>query len=492
MYNKKQKNYFPGGLPGGRYKPLTDEEIIKIHKTAMGVFEKTGIEVNDDRALNAFHEAGANVDFKKRRVRASEEWILDKISTAPESVTLYGREEEHNLILDDYNVYFGTGGTATNVLDLVSGERRLSKLDDIQKSARIVDALDNIHYYVISCFPNELDKNDIDVNRFYASLKNTSKHVMGGVYTKEGIERVSECAAMIAGGKEKLLEKPFISFITAVMSPLVMDEHYTALMIAAVESGLPLAIPTAPMAGTTSPATLAGTLVQMIVEALSGVLLTQILNPGHPVLFGCVPATADLRTGAFCFGSIETGMMNAACAQISRFYKLPNYVTAGSNEAKTPDIQSGYESMASSLMCALSGCNYIHHAAGIIESGMVISYEQYVIDNEILGMCMRAVKGIEVTENTLAGDVINDVGPAGNYLVNNHTILNMKNEFFYGEVSDRQTRVAWEQSGEMNATERANIIAKDILENHNPSLIDKEIESKIIESIPGVVDIRAE
>jgi trimethylamine--corrinoid protein Co-methyltransferase len=181
------------------------------------------------------------------------------------------------------------------------------------------------------------------------------------------------------------------------------------------------------------------------------------------------------------------GMMNAASAQISRYYKLPNYTTAGVNESKIPDIQSGYESMASTIMCALAGSNYIHDAAGLIESGLSISYEQYVIDNDIIGMCMRAVKGIDVDENTLAVDVINDVGPAGNFLSHNHTIQNMKSEFFYNKVSDRKTRITWEEEGSLDGTERARIIAKDILSNYKPNFIDKEIEEKILKNTPGIV-----
>lgn len=487
MKKNRNRNPFPGGLTGGLYKPLTQEGIQKIHKATMKVFEETGIEVNDERALKAFHDAGAEVDFKRKIMRASESWVMDKIKTAPSKITLYGREDKHNMELDGYNVYIGTGGTATNALDIDTGERKPSTLKDVQMAARLVDALENIHYFVISCFPNELEKKDVDVNRFYAAIRNTSKHVMGGVYTNEGVKNIAKYAAMIAGSREALLKKPFVSYITCVMSPLVMDKDYTDLMITAIETGLPMATPTAPMAGSTAPGTLAGTLVQMSAEALSGVLLTQILDPGHPVLYSCVPTTTDLRTGAFCFGSVEMGMMNAACAQLARFYNLPNYTTAGVNEAKIPDIQSGYESMATTMLCALAGCNYIHDAAGLIESGMSISYEQYVIDNDILGMCMRAVKGIEVNDETLAVDVIKEVGPAGNYLSHDHTIMNMKKEFFYNKVSDRNTRARWEKDGAIDAREKARRMAKEILGSHKPLFIDQEIEKEILSTIPGMV-----
>lgn len=480
-------NYFPGGLVGGIYQPLTQAGIEQIHAATMKVYENAGMQVHSERALRAFHEAGAEVDFQRQIVRASEGWIKDKIKTAPAKITLHGREERHNLELDGFKVYIGTGGTAVNVLDIDTGNRRASTIEDVQMAARLVDALDNIHFYVISCLPTELEKKDIDVNRFYAAIRNTSKHVMGGVYTPEGVKNVANYAAMIAGSREALLKNPFISLITCIMSPLVMDRDYTELMIAAIETGLPLATPCAPMAGTTSPGTLAGTLVQMNAEALSGVLLTQILNPGHPVLYSCVPTTTDLRTGAFCFGSVEMGLMNAACAQLSRFYNLPNYTTAGVTESKIPDAQSGYESMATIMLAALSGSNYIHDAAGLIESGLSIAFEQYVMDDDIIGMAMRAVKGIEVNDETLAVDIINEVGPAGNYLANDHTTMHMKQEFFYNKASDRNSRSRWEMNGSLDARERARRVAKEILATHKPAWIDKKVEKEIVATIPGML-----
>lgn len=483
----RRQNPFRGGLVGGSLKFLSQDDIQKIHQASMKVFETTGMQVNSDDALKIFHDAGAEVDFKRKIVRASESWIMDKIKTAPPVITLYGREEKHNLVLDGYNVYLGTGGTALNVLDLDTGIRRPSKLRDVEMAARLVDALDNIHFFVLSCYPNDIKKENVDVNRFYAGIRNTTKHVMGGVYTREGIKNVVKYASMIAGSKEALLKKPFISFITCIMSPMVMDKDYTDLMITAIESGLPLATPTAPMSGSTAPATLAGTLVQMNVEALTGVVFSQILNPGHPVLYSCVPTTNDLRTGAFCLGSVEMGIMNAACAQLSRFYNLPNYTTAGVTESKVPDAQTGYESMATSLLCALAGSNFIHDAAGLLESTLSISYEKYVIDNDILGMCMRAVKGIEVNDDNLAVNVIGEVGPAGNYLSHEHTIMNMKKEFFYPLLADRNTIAKWENEGALDSRERARRIAKEIITNHKPQGIAKELENEIIQTIPGMV-----
>lgn len=482
----RKSNIRPQIIEGGSFRPLSSESIIRIHQSSMKIFSKKGIRVGSERALHAFKSAGAEVDYAAKTVRASESWVMSKLKTAPSAVTLYGREDRHNLELDGYNVYVGTGGTALNVLDLDSGERRPTRLGDLVFSARLCDKLENINFFVLSCYPTDIDKRHVDVNRFFAGLNSTSKHIMGGVYTSEGVQQVAKMGALIAGSREALQKKPFLSFITCIMSPLFMDKHYTDLMLDVIETGLPLATPTAPISGATAPATLAGTLVQMNVEALSGVLLAQIVNPGHPVLYSCVPTTMDLRNSSFCFGSVEMGLMNAACAQLSRFYNLPNYTTAGVNEAKIPDIQSGYESMASTLMCALSGCNFIHDAAGLIESGQTISYEQYVIDNDIIGMCLRAAKGIEISTDALADDVICDNGHEGHYLVHDHTLANMRSEFYYPLSTNRQTYTQWEEDGKQDGRQTARKLARSLLSEPGENYISSEKIKAISREIPGI------
>jgi trimethylamine---corrinoid protein Co-methyltransferase len=477
------------GLVGGQYTPLSVDDIKKIHAATMKVWEISGIEVNDDRALQFFKQGGADVDFAKKRVRADERWLMNILKKAPTEFTLYGREEKHNLLLGGKRVHISGGGTALNVLDIHTGIRRPSTLRDVADAAKVVDALDNIHFFILSCYPTDVAKSDVDLNRFYAGIKNTSKHVMGGVYTKDGVRNVIKMAEAIAGGPEELRRRPFISMICSIMSPLVMDKVYTDLMLEVIEAGIPLATSCAPMAGATAPGTLAGTLVQLNAEALSGVLLGQLVNPGTPILYSAVPTTVDLRTGAFCFGSSEMGVMNAASAQLAQFYNLPNYTTAGVSDAKVPDIQSGYERAFTAVLTGLAGSNYIHEAAGLLESGLCIALEQYVIDNDILGMVMRAVQGIEVNEDTLAVEVINSVGPAGNYIAHDHTFKYMRTEFFYPKVADRQTRDRWAQDGALDAREKARRMALDILECHRIREIDAQIEGQLYSTIPGLREI---
>ncbi|MFA5401827.1 MAG: trimethylamine methyltransferase family protein, partial [Dehalococcoidia bacterium] len=199
------------GLIGGSYKPLKEEDIARIHDTVMRIFEEVGVQVNSDKALKYFKEAGAKVE--ERIVKMPREMVMDLVNKAPSDIILYGRDPEHNLQLGDARVYAGTGGTALNIIDGTTGDRRRSTLKDLKDIAKLVDHLDNIHFFLLPTYPDDVNIEDVDVNRFFAGLDNTTKHIMGGVYTHEGIEQVIRMAETIAGSPQKLRQEPFISII---------------------------------------------------------------------------------------------------------------------------------------------------------------------------------------------------------------------------------------------------------------------------------------
>ncbi len=472
-----------GGLYGGQYQPLSQEQVSQIHKATLEVLSNTGVEISNKEAQELLANAGARVEKELNRVYLPAELIEKSIESAPSEVLLAGREEKNDLLLGGKRVYLGTGGTALNVLDL-KNSRRPSTLEDCRNVAKLVDALDNIHFFVLPVYPNELPKEEVDVNRFYSAMQNTTKHIMGGVYTIDGIRKVIKIAEQIAGGPKKLRERPFISMITCIMSPLKFDATYTELMLEVARQGIPLATPACPMTGATGPVTLAGTLVQQNAEALAGIVLTQQVNPGTPVLYSAVPTSVDIRTMDFLFGSVEMGILNAAISQLAQFYNLPIYSTSGVSDSKIPDVQAGYEKATTAMLCALAGSNYVHDCAGLIERGMTVSYAQYIIDNEINGMVMRAVRGIDVNIESLAVDVIDKVGPAGNYISEEHTLKYMRSEFFLPQVSDRQSYHRWKEQGEKDGWQRANEIAENILANHKPTLVPVEIERQLAQEIP--------
>ena len=474
------------GLAGGSFKPLTEEAIHKVHQTAMQVIEEVGFQVNSETALGFFRGVGASVDQERRLVRLPQQTAMELIETAPSEVRLCGQDEKHDVLLGGNRVYTGTGGTALYVYHQETGEKQLATLDDLKRIAKLVDGLDNIHLFLLPTYPSELPIEQVDVNRFFAGLDNTTKHVMGGLYTFDGVKQVTRMAEIIAGSRERLRQRPIISVIACSISPLKMDGEYGDFIIAIAKSGIPVVCPAEPLCGATSPVTLAGNLVIQTVDSLMGVMLTQIVNPGTPVIFGSVSSNTDLRDLKYLAGSVEMGLINAAGAQMAQFYKLPFYATGGMTDSKVLDAQSGYESAITNLLCALAGANFIHDAAGLMEFALTVCYEKYVIDNDILGMVMRAVEGIKVNDETLAFDLIKEVGPGGNFVTAKHTRRFMRSEHYEPSLSNRDSREGWEAGGSKTTWERAADEVKEILAREGYSL-PAEIRGQVLSEIRGIV-----
>jgi trimethylamine--corrinoid protein Co-methyltransferase len=473
------------GLEGGRYKPLDEDDLAQIHDTAMKVFEEVGVQVNSQKALKLFQDAGAKVEGNI--IKLPRNMILDLISQAPSEITLFGRRTEHNLNLVDSRVYAGTGGTALHLIDGITGDRRRAKLQDLRNIARLVDKLENIHFFLLPIYPDDVPVEDVDVNRFFAGLDNTSKHIMGGVYTPEGLQLVLQMAEVIAGSAGKLRQEPLISIILCAISPLTIDREYGDMIVTAAEAGIPVALPAEPLCGSTSPVTLASNVVIQTVDSLAEVCLTQIVNPGTPAILGSVASSNDFRDFKYITGCIEMGLVNTASAQMAQFYNLPFYATAGMSDAKVVDAQCGYESALSLLLCALGGANYIHDAAGLLDFALSVSLEKYVVDNEIIGMVMRAVEGIKVNEETLALDLIKEVGPAGHFIYAKHTRKHMRSEHYMPTLSDREHCKDWLADGKRNTAARAKEKVEQILADHGYHLPDN-IREKVVDQIPGLID----
>jgi trimethylamine--corrinoid protein Co-methyltransferase len=367
-----------------------------------------------------------------------------------------------------------------NVIDLETGCRRPARLSDLAKLARLADALDNIDFFMRPIAPSDVPRESVDFIKWYTSFQNTSKHVIGSAFFSGTVGKVLRLAEMIQGGKKQLRERPILSFIACWMrSPLTMTEPNTGILVELVRRRIPVVLSTAPMAGTTAPVTLAGTLVLMNAELLSGIVLAQIVSPGCPVIYGAVPSAADLRTMGFASGGVETALLNAAAAQLAHHYEIPVYNTAGLTDSKVSDVQAGYEKVFGCVAAGLAGGNFIHDAAGMLESTLTVSYEQFVIDNEIIGMMKRMLRGIEVSRETLAVDAILSVGHEGHYVSESHTVEHMRREFYYPRLSDRQHYEEWVAAGEADARKKANRIAREMLRNHEPEPLPAAVVRRI-------------
>ncbi|MBC2717690.1 MAG: trimethylamine methyltransferase [Desulfobacteraceae bacterium] len=476
------------GLSGGQYKPLTKGDIARIHEASLKIFAEVGIKVNCPEAMELFREAGAIVDESTNIVKIPRNIVKSLIRKAPSKITLYSRGDDsaYDCEIGGTSVYLGTGGTALNVQDPGSVESRRSELKDVMNMARMVDALDNIHFYMLNVYPNDLSEKNVDVNRFGAALNRTRKHIMGGVYTVKGVKNVIKMAEMIAGSPAKLRKRPFISMVTCMISPFIIDERYGQLAIEVARKGIPLVVPSEPLCGATAPITLAGNLVVLNVDTLAGIMLTQLVNPGTPVLYGCVSSITDLRSMKYLAGAVEMGLLNAGASQLAQSYNIPIYATAGMSDSKVNDAQAGYESALTSLMVALAGGNFIHDAAGFIEFCMTASYDKLVIDNEIIGMVMRAVEGIRVDDETLAFELIKETGPGGHFVSARHTRRHMRSEQYIPQLSNRDERSIWKTGGAKDTHARATEKATQILSEQLKSYIPEDIRKRIHDNIPGI------
>jgi trimethylamine--corrinoid protein Co-methyltransferase len=435
--------------------------------------------------------AGAQVDRTAARIRFPRKVVLEHIHTAPRRVVLYSRTGKDDLDLTDDRVYLGTGGAAIRIIDLETGDYRPTTLRDLYLLARLVDKLDHIHFFLRPCIPTDIPEAAYDVNMFRACLKGTGKHVMSGVNNIEGFHKVLDLASTVAGGREKLTEKPFISIITSfAISPLKLCTASTRILQEANRHGIPVALSCAPMAGSTAPITMAANLVQIHAEQLAGILITQLTRAGAPVLYGGIPGRANLNTMGYLGGAVECGMMNAAIHQMARYIGVPNYNSSALTDSKIPDQQAAWEKGMTTLLAAMGGSNFVHHAAGMLDSMVGVAYEQFVIDDEIIGMACKVLKGIDVDPEHLALDVIDEVGPGGNFMIHDHTLKHMRSEYYPGNgVTDRKSRVKWEQEGRTDARERARQMAKKILSAPEVSYLPEEVERAIRSKYKEIVSV---
>ena len=477
------------GHSSGYYRPLSVKEVERIHHTSLRILEEVGFMVDNQFALDLLEEYGCEVDQENRIVRVDRNLLLRTIKKAPARIGLCGRDDENEVFIEANRTFFSNGGTAVKMMDLDDGERRDAVLNDLAQICKIIDVLNNIHVVHLPVYPHDVDQKHVDIHRFFNALNNNTKHIMGGVYSLEGAREVIRVARILNGDVD-LTTKTIVSFITCLISPLKIEHNYVRIMYEAAQAGVPVITSVCSIAGLTTPITLAGQIAQLNAEALSGVFLLQAFKPGSPVFYSVVPTIADMQSMQFLFGAVESGLMNAALSQLATFYNLPMYSTGGVTDSKTSDIQAGFEKGMGNLMPSLAGAQLIHNSAGLLDGSMVFSLEELIIDDEINGMALRATRSIEVEEETLAFETIKDVGPGGNFVTHPHTFRHMRTENFIPRVAERSSYMGWLQKGGWTSTGKANKLAREILEEHQPTPISDEKLAQIEAEFPHLTQIK--
>ncbi len=455
---------------------MTDQQVREIHFAALDVLQRVGCFFEHEEALKIFEEAGARVDQGKKIVRFPHGLVEQGIRQTPDRIYLPARNPKHDIYAEEDRVYFGPGTLSVKVIDLETRQCRLGTMRDAQDFPRLIDALEYLHFYKGMIHPSDVNQKLADLYMAYGAFCMTEKQISNTPYSTETALDMIRMGEILAGGMDEFRLKPYIILNMLAVSPLQWGYTNVNTIIELARLRVPMIIGSEPQNGTTGPATLAGALVLNTAETLAGITLAQLISPGVPVMWGNIGSLSDMKTGLFAAGAVELGMMNVAASQIAKFYRLPIYATGGMSDSKTSDCQAGYEKALQALMIALGGGNYIHDAAGLLESCLTSSYEQYVIDNEILGMVTRVLSGIEVSKETLAVDVIEKVGPRGNFLGEMHTLQSIPREHFIPEISNRQIREDWERDGSKTTMEVAREKAREILRTHHPTPLPEDVD----------------
>ncbi|WP_052261293.1 trimethylamine methyltransferase family protein [Ruegeria sp. ANG-S4] len=479
------------GIEGGRYRPVPAHGIEAIHQTALRILAEIGLASATPRCIETVTAAGGSVS-EAGRLLFPPGLVEHAIETAGRGFKLFGQRPEYDLDPSGTRIHLGTSGAAVHIVDSQTGEIRDSTLVDLHDMARLAQALPNIHMFQRTVVARDIaDTHAMELNTAYACAAGTAKPIGTSFSSVETMQAAVAMFHMIAGGENAWRERPFCCVSTCfVVPPLTFAEEALGIIECAAQTGTPLKLVSAGQAGATSPAPLAGAVAQQTAEVLAGLVYVNLLNPGHPALFGALPFVSDLRTGAMSGGSAEQGVLMAACAQMAQYYDIPCAVSAGMTDSKMPDFQAGYEKGITELLSALAGANLIYEAAGMYGSLLAASKESFVLDNDMIGSVMRAARGFEISEDALAFDVIREVclhGP-GHFLGSGQTLGRMQSDYFYPDLADRSTPQAWADAGGPSALQTARQRTEDILAENATPVFGAEANAKILLRFPEIAN----
>jgi trimethylamine--corrinoid protein Co-methyltransferase len=464
---------------------LSQKQIEQVHETSIKILSEIGVSTDSEKIISLFENAGAHINVDEKRIKISEDLITNAIKTCPKEIKLCGRDPKNDILVKEGDVFFGLGGTGVPYIrDVQTGKIRTPVKKDVENSAILGDALSNISIVMTLASANDCPGKVQYLHELEAKYNNTMKPVLhpspGAWFSK----KLLAMAEVVAGGTEEFKKRPNIGVISQNLSPLYFSKE-TENIIEFSKKKAPVILLPAPTFASTAPGTMIGTFSLANAEALFGVVLSQLTNPGAPVVMGPATGIMDMRTTIYCYTDIGTCMGKILTAQMARYYGLPSFCAAtGASDAKIPDAQAGSEAAFSALTGAQSGVSILYNV-GTMAGGNLGCFEMALVGNEILGMIQHMLKGVKVNTETLAFDVIQEIGPQGNFLSHNHTLSSFRKELYFYQLFDRESVQAWMKKGEKDILHKANERVKDIIKNHKvPELPGdkKEDLSKIIEA----------
>jgi len=455
---------------------LSQDQIRQIVSASFEILERIGVDVFSAEAVDLLADAGAHVTG--RRVRIPSYIVEGAVRTAPSRVVLSSRSGTRKLFLEDRNVYFGLGADCPFVYDRRGGEKRKVTERDLAELATIADCLDNIDFVMPLGLVSDAPIHSYDVHELVTMIRNTDKPVVFGAVNPGSLLDACEICGIVAGSYEAFMANPFAAVYAEPAPPLKHVPEGLSQLLLAAEKRFPIVYTPGISAGGTGPVTIAGSIAQAVAECLSGLTIHQLKKPGSPFVFGGVVTIMDMSRGTYVLGAPELHLASAAMAQIARFLGLPMYSTAGCSDAKVLDQQAAIESAVSIVVASLSGANLIHDV-GFLDTAMIASAEMMVLSDEVIGMAKRIIRGIEVSSETLAIDVLERVGPGGNFVGDEHTYQHFRTEDWFPSVLSREGYQVWAEKGSLTMGDKIRKRISEILSEHRPLALPPEVDRAI-------------
>jgi trimethylamine--corrinoid protein Co-methyltransferase len=463
---------------------LAPQEVKKIHDATLWIIEKVGVRFPSKRALDIWAAHGAEVDAGKMVIRAKAELIEDALKSCPPFYPLAARDPQQDLLLDGNHVFLGTDGCGVEVIDIHTGQRRTSCLQDVRAISRIADATEEVAFHWVPVSAQDMLPNTRGLHEIKMVWENSTKHVQTeSIYNEVEAHAAMEMAGLLVGGKDKLRQRPVLSLMQCSASPLGHDGGSLEAALVAAEYGIPTGFMTMAANLTTGPATLAGNLAVGNAEVIAGAALIQLAFPGAPVFYAAAQTASDLRTGAYTGGGPEDFLYGAATNALSDFYNIPLSMGSFATGAKEPNWQAGIENSLSTFMACIAMSDMLL-GVGFLHGSRIWSFAEMMMDCEIYSIIHKTMQGIIVNDETLALDTIAAVGPGGNFLSQKHTLKHMR-DLFLPQFMDRRPYSEWETKKD-DARDWALAKARKVLETHQPDPLDEKVSAEMAKIIASL------
>ncbi len=457
---------------------LTKQQIEIIHNKSLEILEKIGVHIPHDDVVSLFVENGANVDLNKKNVKIPPELVIELLSKAGKTFTIYGRDLSKKAEFGTGKRNYNTSSGQAFWVENPGEERRHTTLNDVKTAVRFADALDQINIPGAMSDPLEIPVEWRCVAVAAEMIKNTEKPINFWFYDRNSAKYLVDLVIALRGDEKKAEKYPMFYHALEPISPLSFPFNGIDLLFETARLNMPVHLSPMVQMGISGPGTIAGTIIQENAEVITAICITQLIKKGMPICYGGICHAFDMRSAQIIFGGPEQAIFSVAMTQMGKYYGFPVYINAGLTDSKVPDAQAGLECGVTLSLGLLSGADIFGHM-GICGMDQGASLDMLVLQSEIISYIESVNREIIFDDNTFALDIIAQTGPQGSYLKNRHTAKNIRKELWFPEIFNRESYEKWKKNGALDIAEHCRNVKKQIITNHIPNPIANDIANDI-------------